>query len=198
MPKAPKCANPMFLRWVKEMHDEKDYRKRGGPPRATGYENAIRSLQWTTTKYDHPLDMKGKVTGVGPTTIRRLTEKLEEYCARRGIPMPEVKPKPTRAKKAPAKSKAEPKGKPVTKSKAEKENDEDFAIDFEAEAVVIKPYVKATLKRKATNVREDDDDEEKLTVDSDIEIAPAKPKRKATRRVAKVVVTDDDDDDFDE
>jgi hypothetical protein len=53
------------------MHDEKDYRKRGGPPRATGYENAIRSLQWTTTKYDHPLDMKGKVTGVGPTTIRR-------------------------------------------------------------------------------------------------------------------------------
>jgi hypothetical protein len=59
---------------------------------------------------------------------------------------------------------------------------------LEAEAVVIKPYVKATLKRKATNAREDDDDDddEKLTIDSDVEIAPAKPKRKAIRRVAKV------------
>ena len=40
-----KCANPLFLRWVREFHRAKDYRVRGGPPRATGYENAIRGLE---------------------------------------------------------------------------------------------------------------------------------------------------------
>ena len=67
----PKCANPLFLRWVKQFHDEKDYRKRGGPPRATGYENAIRALETCTKTYAHPADMRGKVSGVGPTTIER-------------------------------------------------------------------------------------------------------------------------------
>lgn len=67
----PKCANPLFLRWVKQFHDEKDYRKRGGPPRATGYENAIRALETCTETYAHPVDMRGKVSGVGPTTIER-------------------------------------------------------------------------------------------------------------------------------
>ncbi|KAJ6607898.1 hypothetical protein B0H10DRAFT_536630 [Mycena sp. CBHHK59/15] len=39
-----------------EFHDEKDYRKRGGPlpVRATGYENALRSIAACTTKFEDP------------------------------------------------------------------------------------------------------------------------------------------------
>jgi len=71
-----------------EFHAEKDYRIRGGPPRATGYENAIRALQSCTTKYEHPSELKA-LSGVGPTCISRLIEKLEQYCKNRRIPMPE-------------------------------------------------------------------------------------------------------------
>ena len=53
-----KCANPLFLRWVREFHRAKDYRVRGGPPRATGYENAIRGLEACTEKFEHPADMR--------------------------------------------------------------------------------------------------------------------------------------------
>ncbi|KAK0242089.1 hypothetical protein EDD85DRAFT_428283 [Armillaria nabsnona] len=86
------CANPLFLQWVQEFHDEKDYRKRGGPPRATGYENALRSIEVCTTKYEHPMEL-AVLTGVGPTCIDRLTEKLEAYCELEGIEMPEYRPK---------------------------------------------------------------------------------------------------------
>jgi hypothetical protein len=101
---------------LKAFHDEKDYRKRGGPPRATGYENALRAIAACTTKYAHPKELL-VLTGVGPTCVERrvfplciscvrvltrpravtrlfrLTEKLEEHCARRGIEMPEFKKK---------------------------------------------------------------------------------------------------------
>ncbi len=88
-------------------HAEKNYKKRGGPPRATGYENAIRGIQACTTKFEHPSELKG-VPGVGPTCIGRyvayfltcdcgrfsldsLAEKLEGHCARNGIDMPQPK-----------------------------------------------------------------------------------------------------------
>ena len=91
-----------------EFHAEKDYRIKGGPPRPTGYENAIRALQECAEKYQHPAELK-KLNGVGPTCISRyvlssdsdyvlrdqalttdrLTEKLEKYCANKRIPMPE-------------------------------------------------------------------------------------------------------------
>ncbi|KZP31704.1 hypothetical protein FIBSPDRAFT_944776 [Athelia psychrophila] len=60
MPKAAKCTNPLFLQWVKGFHAEKDYRIRGGPPRATGYEGAIAALEACTVRYEHPAEMKGK------------------------------------------------------------------------------------------------------------------------------------------
>lgn len=88
----PACANPLFLKWVKEFHAEKSYKKRGGPPRATGYENAIRGIQACTTKFEHPSELK-RVPGVGPTCIERLTEKLEAHCARNGIDVPQRKGK---------------------------------------------------------------------------------------------------------
>lgn len=80
----PAAANSLFLKWVKGnqlhphlraklcpgFHAEKDYKKRGGPPRATGYENAIRALQSCSTKYDHPKDLKD-LDGIGPTCISR-------------------------------------------------------------------------------------------------------------------------------
>lgn len=104
-----------------EFHDEKDYKKRGGPPRATGYEKAIWALEDCSEKYEHPKELL-KLNGIGPTCVKRyvqvnhspnlgnqvhffareqmvishgdrLTEKLEEYCDRRGIPMPEYKPR---------------------------------------------------------------------------------------------------------
>ncbi|KZV65075.1 hypothetical protein PENSPDRAFT_656094 [Peniophora sp. CONT] len=107
--KSGKCANPLFLKWVQEFHREKDYRKRGGPPRATGYEMAISAINNCTEKYDHPKYLL-KLSGVGPTTVSRLEEKLAEYCEMKGIPMPEyVPPKRGRKKAAPAEKDAEKK-----------------------------------------------------------------------------------------
>ncbi|KAI0033577.1 hypothetical protein K488DRAFT_47375 [Vararia minispora EC-137] len=85
------CANPLFLKWVKGFHSEKNYKVRGGPPRATGYEKAITALENCTTEYQHPKELK-VLTGIGPTCISRLTEKLEEHCERNGLPMPEYAP----------------------------------------------------------------------------------------------------------
>ncbi|KAK0213122.1 hypothetical protein DFS33DRAFT_1482872 [Desarmillaria ectypa] len=84
------CANPLFLQWVQEFHGEKDYRKSGGLPRATGYENSLRSIEACTTKYEHPMEV-AVLTGVGPTCIDRLTAKLEAYRELKGIEMPEYK-----------------------------------------------------------------------------------------------------------
>ncbi|KAJ7499667.1 hypothetical protein FB451DRAFT_1549217 [Mycena latifolia] len=127
MPRAPKsCANPLFYSWVQEFHDEKDYRKRGGPPRATGYENALRGIEACTTKYAHPRELL-VISGVGPTCVERLTEKLEEHCARRGIPMPEFKKK-ERVKKAPA----APKKAARRPKKRAADDEEDSDADFSA------------------------------------------------------------------
>lgn len=57
-------------RRVPEFHDEKDYKKKGGPPRATGYENALRALGACTTKYEHPRELLA-LSGVGPTCVER-------------------------------------------------------------------------------------------------------------------------------
>ncbi len=65
----PRGGSIRFL-CLSEFHDEKDYRKRGGPPRATGYENALRSIEACTTKYKHPMEL-AVLTGVGPTCIDR-------------------------------------------------------------------------------------------------------------------------------
>ncbi|KAJ7476986.1 hypothetical protein B0H11DRAFT_2234944 [Mycena galericulata] len=131
MPRAAKsCANPLFCAWVQEFHDEKDYRKRGGPPRATGYENALRSIEACDTKYAHPKELLA-LSGVGPTC------KLEEHCAHRGIPMPEFKKK-ERVKKTPAAAK-----KVVRRGKKQAE-DEDSAAP-------------SSSKAKAHAFEEDDD-----------------------------------------
>ncbi|KAJ6465928.1 hypothetical protein C8R47DRAFT_1326384 [Mycena vitilis] len=150
MPRAPKsCANPLFYAWVEEFHDEKDYRKRGGPPRATGYENALRSIAACTTKYAHPRELL-VLTGVGPTCVERLTDKLEAHCARRGTPMPEFKKK-ERAKKAPAAPK-----KPVRRKKKveeEEEEAEDSDEDFSGPS-------KSKKSRSTVQVPDDDEDDE--------------------------------------
>lgn len=95
-----KCPNPLFLKWVRgthdvlqsvlhpvsrtyltrlvclnpssllEFHDEKDWRKRGGPPRPSGYENAVRALEASTQKYTHPKELL-KLTGIGPVCVER-------------------------------------------------------------------------------------------------------------------------------
>ncbi|KAF7986255.1 hypothetical protein HWV62_35160 [Athelia sp. TMB] len=101
-------------------HAEKDYRVRGGPPRATGYENAIRALEECKVRYEHPAEMRGKVTGVGPTTIARLVEELEKYCERKGIEMPEL---PVKKKAAPKAKAAKPKASRATSSKTKPATD---------------------------------------------------------------------------
>ncbi|KAJ6579535.1 hypothetical protein DFH09DRAFT_1146848 [Mycena vulgaris] len=185
MPRASKsCANPLFFSWVQQFHDEKDYRKRGGPPRATGYENALRSIEACTTKYAHPKELL-VLTGVGPTCVERLTEKLEEHCARRGIAMPEFKKK-ERAKKAPVASK-----KAARRPKKQAEDDEDSDVEFSAPS-----------SSKAKNTRAEDSEGEnfpptragnKRVAASDeeeyIEAAPVTkrrvlPRRASTKRAA--------------
>ncbi|KAF8909951.1 hypothetical protein CPB85DRAFT_699922 [Mucidula mucida] len=79
--------NALFLRWLKESHDEKDWRKLRGPPRPTGYENAVIAVRMCKVKYEHPADLY-VLKGVGPTCVERLTEKLEEHCKMNGIKMP--------------------------------------------------------------------------------------------------------------
>ncbi|VDB96627.1 unnamed protein product [Peniophora sp. CBMAI 1063] len=112
------CANPLFLEWVQEFHAEKDYRRRGGPPRATGYEMAITAIRNCTEKYDHPRYLL-KLSGVGPTTVSRLEEKLEEYCEEEGLPMPEYV-KPTRGRKKAASAEKDGEQKPAKKPVARK------------------------------------------------------------------------------
>ncbi|KZP31700.1 hypothetical protein FIBSPDRAFT_925553 [Athelia psychrophila] len=152
MPKAAKCTNPLFLQWVKGFHAEKDYRIRGGPPRATGYEGAIAALEACTVRYEHPAEMKGKVRGVGPTTIERLEAELEKYCERKGIDMPEL---PVKVKKAVAKPKAAPKAN-MTKLKASTSKSEVLTEDPSPESVAATedsaaPKAKATKPKASTS-----------------------------------------------
>ncbi|KAJ7031118.1 hypothetical protein C8F04DRAFT_1236167 [Mycena alexandri] len=173
MPRASKsCANPLFHAWVQSFHDEKDYRKRGGPPRATGYENALRSIAACTTKYAHPKELL-VLDGVGPTCVQRLTERLEDHCARKGIPMPEFKKK-ERAKKAPVAPK-----KPARRPKKQVEEDEDSDTDF--------PASSSRAKKSKSLVSEDDDEEDfdsKDNVGSEPVKRRAVPARAASKRVA--------------
>ncbi|KAJ7123161.1 hypothetical protein C8R44DRAFT_161907 [Mycena epipterygia] len=174
MPRAPKsCANPLFYSWVQEFHDEKDYRKRGGPPRATGYENALHSIAACTTAYAHPKELLA-LSGVGPTCVERLTEKLEEHCAHRGTAMPEFKKK-ERAKKAPAAPK-----KAARRVKKPVEDEEDSDGDFPSSS---------KAKKMSSRAKGSDDEEEenlpprkKRTVESDSEdyvsAAPVASKRR--------------------
>ncbi|KAK0195116.1 hypothetical protein F5146DRAFT_272670 [Armillaria mellea] len=64
-------------------------------PCATKYENALRSIEACTTKYGHLMKL-AVLTGVGPTCIDRLTEKLEAYCELESIEMSEYWPKTKR------------------------------------------------------------------------------------------------------
>ncbi|KAJ7174405.1 hypothetical protein C8R46DRAFT_89554 [Mycena filopes] len=168
MPRAPKsCANPLFHAWVQSFHDEKDYRKRGGPPRATGYENALRSIAACTTKYAHPKELL-VLDGVGPTCVQRLTDKLEDHCARKGLPMPEFKKK-ERAKKAPAAAK-----KPVRRAKKEAEENEESEADFSSSSSTGK------VKRKAKG----GSDDEEAEYESKENVASAPARRRAPARAA--------------
>lgn len=54
-----------------EFHDEKDWRKLRGPPRPTGYENAVIAVRMCKVKYEHPADLY-VLKGVGPTCVERL------------------------------------------------------------------------------------------------------------------------------
>ncbi|KAL1751546.1 hypothetical protein FB107DRAFT_293823 [Schizophyllum commune] len=166
----PRCANPLFLRWVKEFHAEKDYRIKGGPPRPTGYENAIRALQECTEKYQHPVELK-KLNGIGPTCISRLTEKLEKYCANRRIPMPEP---PAPKRRAPAK----PKLTAAQKRAALKAEEAKF-VDEDSESEEASTST-ASRKRSAPKRKKADESD-----DDDEYVERPKKHRVARRKVAK-------------
>ncbi|KAJ7661591.1 hypothetical protein DFH06DRAFT_376781 [Mycena polygramma] len=192
MPRAPKsCANPLFYAWVEEFHDEKDYRKRGGPPRATGYENALRSIAACTTKYAHPKELL-VLTGVGPTCVERLTDKLEVHCARRGTPMPEFKKK-ERAKKAPAApKKVVRRNQKVQEEEEAEDSDEDF------------PRPSTSKKARSTvQVSDDDqDDEGEYTGQKEARNPPSAktrtmPARRASaKRAVPVLEVESSEDDY--
>ncbi|KAJ7174393.1 hypothetical protein C8R46DRAFT_892202 [Mycena filopes] len=205
MPRAPKsCANPLFHAWVQSFHDEKDFKPRGGQPRATGYENGLHSLATCTTKYAHPKELL-VLDGVGPTCVRRLTEKLEDHCARKGLPMPEFKKKERgavsfsffsgagasvslspvdfAAKKAPAVAK-----KPVRRANKEAEEDEESGADFSSSSSTGK------VKRKAKGGS--DDEEAEYEVKENVASAPARrrgPARAASKKTAVLVAESSDE-----
>ncbi|TRM66695.1 hypothetical protein BD626DRAFT_483537 [Schizophyllum amplum] len=147
-------ANPLFLEWVEEFHGEKDYRKRGGPPRATGYENAIRALETCTVRYEHPSELK-KLSGIGPTCISRLIEKLEAHCESEGIPMPEP---PAPKRRAPAKRKqtvAQKRAAAAAAAAAEKKSDvklKNVAVKAKP-APAVKPKNGLDVNKKAPDVK---------------------------------------------
>ncbi|KZT65061.1 hypothetical protein DAEQUDRAFT_769111 [Daedalea quercina L-15889] len=158
----PKCANPLFLRWVKQFHDEKDYRKRGGPPRATGYENAIRALEMCTEAHAR----------------QGLWEKLEEHCERRGLHMPEPTPKRTRGRKAGvANSKAS------AKAKAEKVDEEPAPTPAKRKRA---PRKVAASKAKAKD-DEDKDSEEDYEGGEHAEPPPKKRARRTSKKTSAQV-----------
>ncbi|KAL0579461.1 hypothetical protein V5O48_002567 [Marasmius crinis-equi] len=190
-----------------EFHAEKDYKKRGGPPRPTGYEGAVQALQYCTTKYEHPAELKA-LTGIGPTTIQRLTEKLEVYCERKGVAMPEPPAKKGRGSKSKdestTKTKAATKASntktakrktPAKKKKVESESEEDEGQAQEKEEAEAEstpppdPKSKSRRAPKAVGSKRKYADVEDLQ-----ESAPIKT-RKTSRKTAKPRSYKDDDDD---
>lgn len=80
------CANPLLLSWVKEWLDTARERNSKG---VTTYKKAYDSMKSCPLPFTHPSEAQ-QLTGFGPKLCSRLTDKLKDYCAEHGLPMPEL------------------------------------------------------------------------------------------------------------
>ncbi|KAJ0423753.1 ERCC4 domain-containing protein [Aspergillus carlsbadensis] len=79
------CANPLLLGWIKEWLDQaREHNSKG----FTVYKKAYESMKACPLVFRHPSEAL-QLNGLGPKLCQRLTDKLKDYCAENGLPMPE-------------------------------------------------------------------------------------------------------------
>ena len=84
MPEAPPCANPLLLKWVGEwLEVEKQRGTRG----VNTYKKAYDAIRVCPLSFAHPSEAR-QLKGIGELLAKKLTEKMEEFCAENGLPKP--------------------------------------------------------------------------------------------------------------
>ncbi|KAL2854956.1 crossover junction endonuclease mus81 [Aspergillus pseudoustus] len=79
------CANPLLLGWIKEwLEQAREHNSKG----FTVYKKAYESMKACPLVFQHPSEAL-QLNGLGPKLCERLTDKLKDYCAENGLPMPE-------------------------------------------------------------------------------------------------------------
>lgn len=87
MPADEESVNPLYLSWVKEWLDKaREHNSKG----VVTYKNAYNSLKACPLAFTHPCQLQA-LKGFGPKLCDRLTQKLQEHCEAKGLPMPQKK-----------------------------------------------------------------------------------------------------------
>ncbi|CAK7263579.1 Crossover junction endonuclease mus81 [Sporothrix epigloea] len=87
------CANPLFLSWVKEWWLQARERNTKS---VLAYRHAYDSLNACPIRFDHP-DQLVALKGFGTKLCSRIRERLVEYCAENGLPVPPKRRLPAEA-----------------------------------------------------------------------------------------------------
>lgn len=87
MPDDESCANPLLLRWIKEMLD---LARERNTKAVTTYKHAYNSLKACPITLTHPSQLQ-QLKGFGPKLTTDLTEKMKKHCEENGLPMPKRK-----------------------------------------------------------------------------------------------------------
>ncbi|KAL2863658.1 crossover junction endonuclease MUS81 [Aspergillus lucknowensis] len=107
------CANPLLLGWIKEwLEDARQKNSKG----FTVYKKAYESMKAYPLTFQHPSEAQ-QLNGLGPKLCQRLADKLNDYCAENGLPMPED-PRTSRSKRTSAEGTTE--GQPTKKPRKSK------------------------------------------------------------------------------
>ncbi|KAG9241472.1 hypothetical protein BJ878DRAFT_520612 [Calycina marina] len=83
MPEPATCANPLLLKWLEEwLEVEKQRGARG----VNTYKKAYDAIKACPLTFAHPSESK-QLKGIGELLVKKLTQKMEEFCAENGLPM---------------------------------------------------------------------------------------------------------------
>ncbi|KHJ32987.1 putative crossover junction endonuclease mus81 [Erysiphe necator] len=91
----PESANPLLLKWVGEWLEEARMCNSKG---LQTYKKAYDSLRANPISFSHPSEAK-QLTGFGDKLCARLTAKMEAYCRKNNLPLPEQKTDNSRRKR---------------------------------------------------------------------------------------------------
>ncbi|KAH8591647.1 putative DNA repair protein Mus81 [Bisporella sp. PMI_857] len=155
MPDDMPCANPLLLKWVEEWLEVERLRGSRGVKTYQKARDAIRACPLT---FAHPSEAK-QLNGIGDLLVKRLTQRMEEFCEANGLPKPKI-----------------PKGKKRTLLHEDGSNEEEDATSSpKKRKKITKPYV-PKLRSGAYAIMialssMDEDDESGLSKDQVVAIA---------------------------